>query len=280
MPVKDALTNLVILIAISLLLLNVWMHFRQPQMIFHPVNELYQTPADWGLDYEEVTFSTADGVQLHGWYIPQQQSQQVLLFFHGNAGNISHRRDSIELFHRMGLSVFIFDYRGYGKSRGTPDEPGLYQDAAAAWRYLTEERGIAGEQILIFGRSLGGAVAARLASEVQARGLILESTLSSAREFATATFPILSRLVTTRYDFNTAQNLSEVNYPVLVLHSPDDEIMPFHLGEKVYMAAQQPKQFVRMQGDHNNGFLQSQPEYAQAFESWLQAIAKTRQPPS
>lgn len=277
---KESITNFVILIVIGLLLLNVWMHFRQPQMIFHPVRELYQTPADWGLGYEEVTFNTADNVQLHGWYIPQQQSQQVLLFFHGNAGNISHRRDSIALFHRLGLSVFIIDYRGYGKSQGKPDEPGLYQDAAAAWRYLTEERGIAGERIVIFGRSLGGAVAARLASVVQARGLILESTFSSARDFAAAAFPVLSRLVSTRYDFNTAQSLSEVNYPVLVLHSPDDEIMPFRLGEKVFMAAQEPKRFVRMQGSHNNGFLQSQPEYAQALESWLQTLHNTTQPPS
>jgi len=268
-----------IIIVTGWLLLNVWMHFRQPQMIFYPVRELYQTPADWGLDYDDVTFTAADGVQLHGWYIPQQPSEQVLLFFHGNAGNISHRRDSLELFHRLGLSVFIIDYRGYGNSQGKPDEHGLYQDAAAAWHYLTEEQGIASDQILIFGRSLGGAVAARLASEVQARGLILESTFSSARDFAKAVFPILSRLVSIRYDFNTVENIRNVHYPVLVLHSPDDEIMPFQLGEKVFQAAQQPRHFVRMQGDHNNGFLQSQPAYAQSLDSWLQGTNNTTQAP-
>ena len=279
MPVKESMTSYVIIIVIGLLLLNVWMHFQQPRMIFYPIRELYQTPADWGLDYEDVTFNTADNVQLHGWYIPQQPSEQVLLFFHGNAGNISHRRDSIELFHRLGLNVFIIDYRGYGKSSGRPGEQGLYEDAAAAWRYLTEEKGIANDQILIFGRSLGGAVAASLASGVQARGLILESTFSSARDFAKTAFPVLSRLVSTRYDFNTAENIRQVNYPVLVLHSPDDEIMPFQLGEKVFHAAQQPKHFVRMQGDHNNGFLQSQPEYAQEFDNWLKGIKKTMQAP-
>jgi pimeloyl-ACP methyl ester carboxylesterase len=273
------MTNYVIIIVIGLLLLNVWMHFQQPHMIFYPVRELYQTPADWGLDYEDVTLNTADNIQLHGWYIPQQQSEQVLLFFHGNAGNISHRRDSIELFHRLGLGVFIIDYRGYGKSTGKPGEQGLYQDAAAAWHYLTEEKGIANDQILIFGRSLGGAIAAWLASGVQARGLILESTFSSARDFARTVFPVLSRLVSTRYDFKTAENIRQVNYPVLVLHSPDDEIMPFQLGEKVFLAAQQPKHFVRMQGDHNNGFLQSQPGYAQEFDSWLKGIQKPMQAP-
>ena len=280
MPAKESMTSYVIMFVLGLLLLNVWMYFQQPQMIFYPLRELYQNPADWGLDYEDVTLNTADNVQLHGWYIPQQQSEQVLLFFHGNAGNISHRRDSIELFHRLGLNVFIIDYRGYGKSRGKPDEQGLYRDAAAAWDYLTEEKGIASDHILIFGRSLGGAVAARLAAGVQARGLILESTLSSARDFARTAFPVLSRLVFTRYDFNTAENIRHVHYPVLVLHSPDDQIMPFHLGEKIFQAAQPPKHFVRMRGDHNNGFLQSQPEYAQQFDRWLQGIQTTMQAPS
>jgi len=279
MPVKESMTSYVIIFVLGLLLLNVWMYFQQPQMIFYPLRELSQNPADWGLDYEDVTLNTVDNVQLHGWYIPQQRSKQVLLFFHGNAGNISHRRDSIELFHRLGLNVFIIDYRGYGKSRGNPDEQGLYRDAAAAWDYLTEEKGIASDHILIFGRSLGGAVAARLAAGVQARGLILESTLSSARDFARTVFPILSRLVFTRYDFNTAENIQHVHYPVLVLHSPDDEIMPFHLGEKIFQAAQQPKHFVRMRGGHNNGFLQSQPEYAQEFDHWLQEIKTIMQAP-
>ncbi len=266
------MTSFIIIIVSSLLLLNVWMYFQQPHMIFYPVRELYQTPADWGLGYEDVTLNTADNVQLHGWYIPYQQSKQVLLFFHGNAGNIAYRRDSIEVFHRLGLNVFIIDYRGYGKSGGKPSEQGLYQDASAAWRYLTDEKGFSGNQILIFGRSLGGAVAARLASGVQARGLILESTFSSARDFAKTVFPILSRLVLTRYDFHTTENIQRVNYPVLVLHSPDDEIMPFRLGEKVYQSAHQPKRFVRLQGDHNNGFLQSQPGYEQELAGWLQAM--------
>lgn len=266
------MTSYVIVFVVTLLLLNVWMYFQQPRMIFYPLRELHQTPADWGLDYEDVTLYTADDVQLHGWYIPHSQSQHVLLYFHGNAGNISHRRDSIEIFHRLGLNVFIIDYRGYGQSKHTPSEQGLYQDATAGWNFLTEEKGFTNNQILIFGRSLGGAVAARLASGVQARGLILESTFSSARDFARGVFPVLSRLVLMRYDFNTAESIQLVNDPVLVLHSPDDEIMPFHLGWKVYELANQPKHFVHMRGDHNNGFLQSQPEYQQQLDHWLKNL--------
>jgi len=266
------MTSFVIYAVVGLLLLNGLMYFQQKHMIFYPMGELYQTPVQWGLDYEDVTLRTVDDVQLHGWYIPRQQSQQVLLFFHGNAGNISHRRHSIEIFHRLGLNVFIIDYRGYGQSEGSPGEQGLYEDADAAWRYLIEEKAFAPGQILIFGRSLGGAVAAKLASDVNARGLMLESTLSSARDFARHAFKILSRLVVMRYDFNTIEYIQHVNYPVLVMHSPKDEIMPFHLGEKVFQAANQPKKFIHMRGDHNNGFLISQPAYEQQLDNWLQTL--------
>ncbi len=266
------MTDFVIYAVFGLLLLNGLMYFQQKHMVFYPVSKLYQTPDQWSLDYEDVTLRTADHVQLHGWYIPDQQSEIVLLFFHGNAGNISHRRESIELFHRLGLNVFIIDYRGYGQSEGSPSEKGLYRDADAAWLYLTEEQGFAPENIIIFGRSLGGAAAAKLASGVQARGLILESTLSSARDFAGAVFKILSRMVVMRYDFNIAQHIQRVNYPVLVLHSPEDEIMPFRLGRKVFELANEPKHFVRMRGGHNNGFLLSQPEYQQELERWLKTL--------
>lgn len=266
------MTSLLIYTVLGLLLLNVLMYFRQPQMIFYPMPRLEQTPGNWGLDYEDVSFNTEDGVQLHGWYIPHLRSERVLLFFHGNAGNISHRRESIEIFHRLGLNVLIFDYRGYGQSKGKPSEQGLYQDATAAWRFLTEQKGFAPAQVIIFGRSLGGAIAAKLAAGVQARGLILESTFSSARDFAKQAFKVLARLVVIRYDFNTAEYVEQVEDPVLVLHSPDDEIMPFSLGKKVFESANQPKQFIHMRGDHNSGFYLSQPEYEQQLASWIETL--------
>lgn len=269
MLVKETMASLLIYTVVGVLMLNVLMYFQQPQMIFFPMDDLRQTPANWGLDYEDAVFETEDGVQLHGWFLPEPEAENVLLFFHGNAGNISHRRESIEIFHRLGLNVLIIDYRGYGKSEGKPGEQGLYMDAKAAWRYLTEEKDFEPGNVIIFGRSLGGAVATMLAADVPARGLILESTMSSAKEFAREVFTVLSRMVVIRYDFNTARNIQRVHYPVLVLHSPDDEIMPFRLGQKVYQSANQPKQFVRMRGDHNSGFYLSQPEYEQAIGNWL-----------
>jgi fermentation-respiration switch protein FrsA (DUF1100 family) len=256
-------------ILFGLLVLNGWMYLQQAAMTFFPDRLLSATPASWGLAYEDVFLTAEDGVKLHGWYIPRQGSDRVLLFLHGNAGNISHRGESIAVFHRLGLNVLIFDYRGYGQSQGEPSERGLYQDAAAAWDYLIETRDFAGEDIILFGRSLGGAVAAKLASEVQAGGVILESTFSSARDVAGSLFPILSRLVVLRYRFDTAGYLKGVASPLLVLHSAEDDIIPFYLGEKVYQAGSEPKVFVKMQGDHNGGFLQSQPHYEQELGRFI-----------
>lgn len=258
-----------LLLLAGLALLNGAMYLQQPSMTFFPYTKLDQTPADWGLEYEEVFLETEDGISLHGWYIPRPTSKQVLLFFHGNAGNISHRGDSVEIFHQLGLNVFIFDYRGYGKSQGQPDEAGLYKDARAAWNYLTHEQEYNGKDIILFGRSLGGVVAAKLAAEVQPGRVILESTFSSATDMAHSIFPILSRLILLRYQFDTAAYLKQVESPLLVLHSPQDEIIPFHLGEKAFQAANQPKFFARMKGGHNGGFLLSQPDYEKTLSDFI-----------
>ncbi len=256
-------------------LLNGVMFLLQPGMLFYPLAHLETNPGDWGLDFEDVTLTADDGVELHGWFIPRPGAQRVLLFFHGNAGNISHRADSIRIFHRLGLDVLILDYRGYGKSQGSPSEQGLYRDARAAWDWLTTERGYAPGDVVIFGRSLGAAVAAHLASETDPGGLILESGFSSAREASRAIFPLLSWLVLNRYDFDSARALRTVDSPVLVLHSPDDEIIPYALGRKLFEAAREPKQFVTLRGGHNDGFLVSQPDYERALEAFLRSLPDT-----
>ncbi|MDH5711570.1 MAG: alpha/beta hydrolase [Gammaproteobacteria bacterium] len=268
------MTSYFLSLLIGLLMINAWMYFQQPNMTFFPMAELEDTPANWALAYEDVHFKAADGVALHGWYLPHTGSNQVLLFFHGNAGNISHRCDSLAIFHRLGLNVFIIDYRGYGQSEGVPSEQGLYRDAMAAWHYLVDEKGFAGNQVVIHGRSLGGAIATDLASKVRARGLILESTFSSARDFSRLVFPVLSRLVLMRYQFNSGEKISRINAPLLVMHSPDDEIVPFSLGEQLFKTASDPKQFYTLRGDHNSGYAVSQPAYEQAIRDWLQALNK------
>ncbi len=246
-------------------------------MVFFPSTTLVQTPENWGLIYEDVFLETKDGVHLHSWFIPHPDATQTLLFFHGNAGNISHRGKSVEIFHRLGLNVFILGYRGYGESQGKPSETGLYKDALSAWHYLLEERSLNPQDIILFGRSLGGSIAAELATEVQPGGLILESTFSSARDMADIILPLISRLVYLRYEFDTLTKLTQITVPVLILHSPDDEIIPFRLGEKTYQAANEPKTFVIMKGGHNNGFLMSQPDYEQAFHTFITQVQQQGQ---
>jgi hypothetical protein len=257
-------------ILVGLALLNGFMYLSQPGMIFFPYAPLDATPNDWGLEYEDVSFRTDDGLGLHGWFIPHADSHRVLLFFHGNAGNISHRGESIVVFHRLGLNVFIVDYRGYGRSEGKPSEQGLYLDAGAAWRHLTQDRGFAPSDIVVFGRSLGGVVAAKLASRERPGALILESSFSSARDAAREIFPLLSRLVAVRFDLDAAGYVRKARCPVLVLHSPDDEIIPYRLGRKLFDAAPEPKRFVELRGGHNEGFILSQPGYERAIGEFLQ----------
>lgn len=272
--VKQTVLSSLLYLVIALAALAGWLYWIQPRLIFYPMPTLQTTPADWGMAFEEVMLTTEDGLALHGWYLPAPGADKTLLFFHGNAGNISHRGESLRIFHRLGLNVLIIDYRGYGRSEGDPDEQGLYRDGRAAWRYLTDERGIGAGDIIIFGRSLGGAVAAQLASEVNPNGLIIESSFSSARDFVRTTMPLLSYLVVLRYGFDSVAKLPQVHCPVLVMHSPEDEIMPYSLGEKLYQAAGPAKQFWPLRGDHNGGFLRSQPGYEQRLVMFINSLSR------
>lgn len=259
-------------ILIGLIVINISMFFQQSKILFYPAKELEGNPRDWGMSYIDVTLTTEDGLKLNAWYVPFADSKEVVLFFHGNAGNMSHRQASLQIFHDLGVNVLMLDYRGYGKSEGSPDESGLYMDAMTAWNYLVEQKKFKPKEIIIFGRSLGGAVATNLATRVNAAGLILESTFTSARDFASRVFPVISRIVFMRYSFNTNKLIKEVHTPVLVLHSTEDDIVPFELGERVFESANAPKQIFTLRGDHNSGFYLSQPKYGQALAAWLKTL--------
>jgi len=264
--------SLLITFLVGWLAVNGLLYLAQPGMLFYPMARIEETPRNWGLAFEDVTFETEDDLSLHGWFIPRPGASRVLLFFHGNAGNISHRRESVALFHHLGLDVFIIDYRGYGRSEGRPSEVGLYRDARAAWGWLTRERGYQASQIVLFGRSLGAALAADLAAETVPAGIILESGFSSAAEAARELFPGLSRLVVLRYRFDAAGAIAQARAPVLVLHSPDDEVVPYALGRRLFEAAPEPKGFVAMRGGHNDGFLRSEPEYGRALADFFASL--------
>jgi len=266
-------------VLLGLLLAGVLIWWLQPRMVFYPIKTLSATPTDWGMDYEDVQLLTEDEIALHGWMIPaarrRSEAPHTLLFFHGNAGNSSHRRDSIAIFNALGLDVLIIDYRGFGRSEGSPSEPGLYQDAAAAWRWLTQSRGVAAGNIVLFGRSLGGAVAVQLAAQTEPAALIVESSFDELGSVAKVHYPLLSRLIPLRYRFSAVEQIASVRCPLLVLHSPDDEIVPYRFGQRLFAAASVPKTFVDLRGGHNDGFLISQPRYQESLAVFLDSLGDT-----
>lgn len=228
-----------------------------------------------GLPLEGVSFQAADRTELFGWFVPSSTPAPVFLWCHGNAGNIIHRLDNLSELHNIGLAVFLFDYRGYGRSRGRPSEDGLYQDALAAYRHLTETRGIEPRQIVIFGRSLGAAIAGELASRSSAAGLILESAFPSIRALAknyTWGFPA-HWLLAAR--FNLAERLPKVHMPVLVIHGDRDAIVPIEYGEQVYEAARPPKAFYRVEGaDHNNLYVIGGKPYFRRLREFVHEVVR------
>ncbi len=233
----------------------------QPRLVYFPMKAMAATPAAIGLRYEDVILETAAGTTVHGWYLPGRENARTLLFLHGNAGNISHRLDSLHLFHQLGLNVLIIDYSGFGRSGGKPGEQQTYEDARLAWRYLTDTRGVAPARIVIFGRSLGGGVATWLASRETPGGLILESSFTSVPALARKYYPIFPMRWLARIRYDNASRLPQVRCPVLIAHSRDDEIVPIEHGRALFALARDPKRFLEMRGGHNGGFLMSGESY-------------------
>ncbi len=249
----------------------------------HMGREHVGTPADRGLAWAAVTLKTEDGLTLDAWWLPHDSPRASLLFLHGNAGNISHRLDSLMQFHRLGLSVLILDYRGYGRSEGRPSEAGLAMDARAGWRWLREEAGQAPDDVVLFGRSLGAAVAAELAAGLAAekqapRAVILESSFRSVPALAQRVYPFLPARWLARFSHDTETHVRGITAPLLVIHSRDDEIIPFAEGQAVYQSARQPKRLLEIRGGHNTGFRDSEPDYSAGIDAFLREAPGLERP--
>ncbi len=265
----------IFVVVASYFLLIAVVYFMQARMLYLPNvpgRTLTMTPIDVGMDYHDVSIETADGVTLHGWFIVGRSSQ-VLLFFHGNAGNISHRLDSIRQFQDLGLSVLIIDYRGYGQSGGRTTESGIYLDADAAWRYLMEDRGTSASNIVIFGRSLGASAASRLAAQHQPLALIVESSFTSIPDIAQELYPWLPARWLSRFSHATLDYVRDVRCPVLVAHSRDDEIIPFHHGEAIFASANEPRTLLALRGAHNDAFLRDERVYIDGVQTFLTGLS-------
>jgi fermentation-respiration switch protein FrsA (DUF1100 family) len=251
-----------VLLAILCATIVVGAMILERQMIYYPTRypdglwDLDAVTRHSGCTLEDCYFSASDGVRLHGWWCRPAHAEgitadMVLLWFHGNAGNLSHRADLMLRLAATPVRVFIVDYRGYGRSEGRPSEQGLYLDAEAAWRYLVEERRVAPSRVVIFGDSLGAAVAVDLASRVQAAGLIVQSGFTSVPDMAARHFPFVPGfLIRTKMD--SSAKIAEVAEPKLFIHSPSDEVVPYELGRRLYESASEPKRFLEVPGATHN----------------------------
>ena len=241
-------------------------------LIFYPDDFFIGDPSDYGMPFEEVYFPTADGLTLHGWFVPGER-ELTWLWFHGNAGNISYRLDNIRLLHhRLGLNIFIFGYRGYGLSQGKPTEEGTYIDAEAALAYLHSRRDVSPDKILFFGRSLGSAIAVDLATKHQCLGLILESPPTSLMRMMSQLFPSLPPdMLPIKYD--SLSKIKRINVPLLVLHGDRDEVVPYQLGRELFEAANEPKQFYTIENaGHNDTYIIGGEGYIAALERFIQSL--------
>jgi fermentation-respiration switch protein FrsA (DUF1100 family) len=246
--------------------------FSQDSLMFVPSRAVTATPQAVGLRFETWKIPTADGETLAAWFIPAPNPQGILVYCHGNGGNIGNRVPYLPIFHSLGLSVVLWDYRSYGQSTGRPSEAGLYQDADAVMGYLQQQHSIAPTQTVIYGESLGGGVASYLAAQYPVRGWVLAGTFTSAVDRAAELYPFLPVRWLARSRFDTRARLPQITAPLLVLHSVDDEIIPIHHGRALYAAANPPKTLVELTGDHNNGFLDNALAYREALAAFLDAL--------
>jgi fermentation-respiration switch protein FrsA (DUF1100 family) len=246
----------VIVVTGAFLFICVVLYFFQARLVFYPTREYAITPSQLQLAYEDVYVDVTVKERIHGWYFPTSNPDNVrkvpvVLFCHGNAGNISHRLETVELILSLGADILLFDYRGYGKSDGSPSEDNVYADAEACYNWLVEQKGVRPEDIILFGRSLGGAVAIELARRVKCGGLVVESSFTSAEEMGKKIFPFTPIKYLLRYGFDSLGKIDSLTCPLLVTHSPDDEIIPFEMGRQLFAAANEPKRFVTLCGGHN-----------------------------
>ena len=250
----------------------------EEKLIYFPSREIEATPEALALEHEDVFLDASDGTRIHGWFLPapwRRSPPATVLVCHGNAGNISGRLDrSLLLQGRLGVDVFLFDYRGFGRSEGRPSEEGTYLDAVAGHRHLVEERRIAPERVILFGESLGAAVAIELSLRKTAAALVLEAPFTSIAEMARVAYPFLAPLdsfVRTRYD--NLKKIPRVALPLLIFHGRRDPTVPFEHGETLFHAAREPKTFVALEdAGHSDAFLAGGDVYWNAWKSLLQTL--------
>lgn len=266
------LKNIIFIISV-IAFLAIWFRYIELRSIFFPSRDFSFTPNDIGLKFQDIFFKTQDGLNINAWFIPSNTptSSYTLLFSHGNGGNISHRISKIEMLNKLDLNIFIYDYRGYGKSQGRPSEAGIYLDTEAAYSYLVQEKNIKPDTIIAYGESLGSTASIDLASKVKLKALILEGAFSNAKDMAKEVYPFLPGFfIKTKFD--SLNKIKNITAPKLFIHSSSDEIVPIELGKKLFDAAKEPKFFKTIGGGHNTSFIDSENEFKNSISSFINRI--------
>ncbi len=243
-------------------------------MIFFPERPITLTPADIGLPFEDIYFTAADGVTLNGWWVPADGASTTLLWFHGNAGNLSDRVDQLRLMHKeLKANIFMIDYREYGRSRGRVSEEGTYHDAEGAMAHLRGRPDVDARRIVYYGQSLGAGVAVELARRQAPAGLMLEAPFLSVKEMAKSVMPLLpiGGLVSTKYD--SISKIGKIRAPLLILHGDRDDIIPYEHGRRLFESANEPKRFYTIAGAHHNDtYAVGGAAYFQAMREFFETI--------
>lgn len=266
---------------VACVLVYIVLGWLEHKLVYYPDRQMEGAAAELGRTFEDVRFKASDGVELNGWFFPagtnSPRSRWVVLHCHGNAGNISHRLGTCKALLQSGVAVFLFDYRGYGRSAGRPTETGTYRDAHAAYDWL-RTKGFGADHIIAFGESLGGGIASELAVRQPLGGLVLQSTFTSIPEIGAELYPFLPVRLISKIKYDTASRLPDIHVPVLIMHSRNDELAKFHHAQTNFNRANEPKLFWELTGDHN-GALEEPKNFVDGFERFLATIeAQTRAP--
>ncbi len=246
-----------------------FMFFFQKHLVHIPYEQLVKTPLDYGMDYEDLYLNTPDNARLHAWHIPHPKADYTFWIFCGNAGNKSYMLDTVRMIHELGHSVFIYDYRTFGPSKGKLTEQAMYQDTKIGWDYLTQTRGIAPDRIVLHGRSLGTAMATWVATKAEPAAVILESGFTSMKAMAKSLYGWLPIDLILRWQYDNLDRITQISAPILIIHSPDDEIVPYAHGQQLFEAANDEKQFLKLSGSHLDGFMENSKTYTEGITAFL-----------
>jgi len=261
----------IFILLLFLLVLFIYAKYIEFKGVYYPSKNIEYFPSAAGLSFEDIYISTEDGVKINGWFIPNPGAKYTLLLFHGNAGNIGNRVDKINLLSRIGLNVFIIDYRGFGRSQGRANEAGLYRDAQASYAYLLNTRKIKPELIIAYGESLGTAVAIDLAVKKELKALIIEGGFSRGRDMAGKIYPFFPKFIFSN-SFDSMNKVRKIEAAKLFIHTPSDEVVPFRLARRLYDSAAFPKEFIEISGSHGMAFLDSKERYVSSIAEFIKNL--------